>query len=225
MLRDILLVCAADGIIGFSFGALTVSGGLPAWLPTVMSVVVFAGGAQFAAVGVMLAGGGPWAAALTGLALNGRMLAYGFTLPPEVLGRRRLTQLLGLHLIIDETIAFSMRQSTLEAKRRAFWVTGLTLFVVWNLAVVLGVVVGHALGDASRLGLDAAFPAMMLALIWPALSARSTRQRAAAGSVLALIGTQWLAPGLPVLAALVVLVPALLRLRGNKPRDLERAVR
>ena len=55
-LRDISLVCLADAIVGASFGAITVSGGLHPWVPVTMSALVFAGGAQFAAAGVVVIG-------------------------------------------------------------------------------------------------------------------------------------------------------------------------
>jgi predicted branched-subunit amino acid permease len=76
-LHAIALVCLADAIVGASFGAITVSGGLPAWVPVVMSLLIFAGGSQFAAAAVLIAGGSPVAAVLAGLVLNARLLPYG----------------------------------------------------------------------------------------------------------------------------------------------------
>src|SRR4051812_30381674 len=76
--RDIALVCLADGVVGASFGAISVAGGLDVWVPVTLSLLVFAGGAQFSAVGVVLAGGGPFAAVATGLVLNARHVPFGF---------------------------------------------------------------------------------------------------------------------------------------------------
>src|SRR4051794_21657364 len=86
-LRDIALVCLADAIVGAAFGAITVSGGLPLWVPITMSLLVFAGGAQFVAVGVVLAGGGPVAAVTAGLVLNARLLPFGFAVADVLDGR------------------------------------------------------------------------------------------------------------------------------------------
>src|SRR5689334_12405288 len=86
-LRDVLLVWVADALVGLSFGAVAVAGGLPLWVPIAMSVLVFAGGAQFAAVGIVLAGGSPTAAVVTGLLLNARHLAFGFAVA-DLLGNR-----------------------------------------------------------------------------------------------------------------------------------------
>src|SRR6516162_11122847 len=77
LLRDVALVCLADGIVGVSFGAIAVAGGLPWWVPVVMSLLVFAGGSQFAAIGVVLAGGSPLAAVAAGAVLNTRLFPYG----------------------------------------------------------------------------------------------------------------------------------------------------
>jgi 4-azaleucine resistance transporter AzlC len=205
-LRDIALVCLADAIVGASFGAITVSGGLRPWVPISMSVLVFAGGAQFAAAGVVLAGGSPAAAVLAGLVLNARLLPYGFTVADTV-GGRWWTRLLGAHLIVDESVAFTLRQH--ERRRRVtFWTCGLALFGCWNVAVVLGVLAGAVLRNTGSFGLDAAFPTVLLALVLPSLADRGTRNAALAGAVIAVAATPFLPAGLPVLLALAGLVLA-----------------
>lgn len=215
-LRDIALVCVADAIVGASFGAIGVSGGLPLWVPVVMSVVVFAGGSQFAAVGVALAGGGPFAAAATGLVLNARMLPFGFTVADVLAGRPLWQRLLGAHLMTDESVAFTLRQQDPRARRAAYWICGIALFVVWNLAVLVGAAAGGLIGDTDALGLDAAFPAVLLALVLPSLADRDTRNAALAGAVVAVAATPFLPPGLPVLLALTGLL--LVRGRGTRAR-------
>jgi 4-azaleucine resistance transporter AzlC len=206
-LRDISLVCLADAIVGASFGAITVSGGLHPWVPVTMSVLVFAGGAQFAAAGVVLAGGSPAAAVLAGLVLNARLLPYGFTVADTV-GGRWWTRLLGAQLITDETVAFTLRQHERRRRRVTFWTCGLALFGCWNVAVALGVLAGTALRNTGSLGLDAAFPTVLLALVLPALADRGTRNAALAGAVIAVAATPFLPAGLPVLLALAGLVLA-----------------
>jgi branched chain amino acid efflux pump len=109
LLRDVGLVCLADGIVGVSFGATSLGGGLPWWVPVALSLLVFAGGSQIAAVGVVLAGGSPLAAVLAGAVLNTRLFPYGFAVA-DVLGpaagsgavRRWLARLAGTHVITDE---------------------------------------------------------------------------------------------------------------------------
>ena len=200
-MADIALVCAADALVGVSFGAITVSGGLPGWLPVALSVLVFAGGAQFAAVGAVLAGGGAASGVVAGLILNARLLPFGVAVA-DVLGSRWPARLLGAHLVVDESVAFTIRQDDPHRRRAAFWVTGVSLFAVWNLAVVAGALAGRVLRDTDAIGLDAAFPAVLLALVLPTLTGRS-RRPAVVGAVLAVAATTVLPPGLPVLASLL----------------------
>lgn len=206
-LRDIALVCLADAIVGASFGAITVSGGLHPWVPVAMSVLVFAGGAQFAAAGVVLAGGGPAAAVVTGLVLNARLLPYGFAVADAVEGKW-WTRLPGAHLITDETVAFTLRQHGHQGRRASFWTCGLALFLCWNAAVVVGALAGAVMHDTAAFGLDAVFPAVLLALVLPALADRGTRNAALLGAVFAVAATPFLPAGLPVLLALAGLVLA-----------------
>jgi 4-azaleucine resistance transporter AzlC len=206
-LRDIGLVCLADAIVGASFGAITVSGGLRPWVPITMSVLVFAGGAQFAAAGVVLAGGGPAAAVLAGLVLNARLLPYGFSVA-DAIGDRWWARLPGAHLIVDESLAFTLRQQGQERRRAAFWTSGLTLFVCWNAAVVAGALAGAVMRNTGAFGLDAVFPTVLLALVLPSLTDRGARNAALAGAVIAVAATPFLPAGLPVLLALAGLVLA-----------------
>ncbi|MFE2039394.1 AzlC family ABC transporter permease [Streptomyces sp. NPDC059477] len=202
LLRDASLVWLASGVVGVSFGAISVAGGLPVWVPVLMSVLVYAGSAQFSAVGVLLAGGGPVAAAATGLLLNTRTVAFGLAVA-DVLGRGRVARLLGAHLVTDETVAFALAQEDPRRRRAAFWISGIGLFVVWNLGVLAGALAGGALGDTARYGLDAAFPAVLVALVLPTLRKDAAVRRAAlVGAGVALAVTPLVPSGLPVLLAL-----------------------
>ncbi|WP_189251252.1 AzlC family ABC transporter permease [Streptosporangium pseudovulgare] len=215
-LRDIALVCLADALVGASFGAIAVSGGLPPQAPVAMSLLVFAGGAQFAALGVVLAGGGPLAAVASGLVLNARLLPFGFAVA-DAPGGRLAARLAGAHLITDEVVAFVLARHGTRARRVTFWTCGLALFASWNLAVAGGALAGGAvggIGDVGALGLDAAFPAVLLALALPALRERATRRAALYGAAAALAATPLLPAGLPVLLSLGGLA-----LPGARPAD------
>jgi predicted branched-subunit amino acid permease len=176
----------------------------------VLSVVVFAGGAQFAAVGVVLAGGSAVAGVVAGLVLNARLLPFGFAVA-DVLGSRWRTRLLGAHLTTDESVAFAIRHDEPAARRSAFWVCAVALFGCWNLAVVAGASAGRLVADTDAFGLDAAFPAVLVALVVPSLSSPRTRLAAVVGAVLAVATTPFLPPGLPVLVALLGLATAVRR--------------
>jgi predicted branched-subunit amino acid permease len=214
LLRDIALVCLADAVVGASFGATAVAGGLPVWVPVVMSLIVFAGGAQIAAVSVVLAGGSPVAAVLAGAVLNTRLLPYGFAVA-DITEGRWWTRLLGAHITVDESVAFALRADDPRQRRLAFWACGGLLFASWNVAVPLGAIAGTAIHNVNALGLDATFPSVLLALALPALTDRRTCAAAGTGAAAAVALTPVLPAGLPVLAALGGLA-CVWRPRGGK---------
>jgi 4-azaleucine resistance transporter AzlC len=202
--RDIALVCLADGVVGLSYGAISVGGGLDLWVPIAMSLLVFAGASQFLFVGIVAAGGSPIAATVAGLLVNSRHVAFGLAVS-DVIGHgwRRA---LGSHVMTDENVAFALGQDELRHKRAAYWACGIGIFVCWNAGVVVGALAGSVITDTDAFGLDAAFPAVLLALVLPSLKDKATRTAALVGSVAALAVTPFLPAGLPVLLALVGLL-------------------
>jgi 4-azaleucine resistance transporter AzlC len=202
LLRGVALVCVADAIVGAAFGAITVGSGLPVWLPVLLSVVVFAGAAQFLFVGVVASGGNPLAGVAAGLLVNTRLVPLGLAVG-DLLGPGWLRRLVGAHLLVDETVAFTNSQARPEQRRAAYWSCGAALFACWNLGVLLGAAGGGWVTDTDALGLDAAFPAVLLALVLPSLRDPLTRRTAAVGAFIALIASLWLPAGLPVLVALL----------------------
>ncbi|BBH66821.1 hypothetical protein ACTI_35060 [Actinoplanes sp. OR16] len=203
-LRDVGALGAAMVAVGASFGAISIAYGLPPWAPILMSTVVFAGGSQFLAAG-LIAAGNPIAAVLAGLLLNARHLPFGLAIADTIGGRWR-DRLIGSHIMTDEATAFALASTDPVERRRVYWLVGTTLFVTWNIGTVLGVLLGGATGDPDALGLDAAFPAALIALILPSLRDRSTRLVALTGAVIAVALTPLLPAGLPVLCALLGLL-------------------
>ena len=228
--RDVGALALAVGFVGLSFGAIATAAGVPLWAVLAMSVLVFAGGSQFMAVGLI---GNPVAAILAGLLLNARHLPFGLAVgdilhptrvpvpvgagsqPPSLPrtgGRLRL--LIGSHLLIDESTAFALAQPDPPRRRQAYWLTGTALFVAWNLAAPAGALLGRAVGDPNVFGLDAAFPAGLFALLLPTLHGPGRQDAAApwvavAGAVIAVATTPLVPAGLPVLLALAALGLAL----------------
>ena len=212
-LRGILTITGSAAISGASFGAIAVATGQPLWVPITMSALVFAGGSQFLAVGVLAGGGGPVAAVLGGLVLNARHLPFGLAVG-HLVGRGRVARLVGSHLLVDESVAFALAQRDPGQARAALWGCGAGLFAGWNLGTVLGALVGDLIADPAALGLDVVFPVLLLALVLPVLtgSQRHGKLRPVlVGAVVALATTPFLPAGVPVLlslAGLVVLIPA-----------------
>jgi len=203
-------MASAIAVVGMSFGAIAVASGLDWWMPSALSVLVFAGGSQFMVVGVLAAGGGVVAAVAGALVLNARHLPFGLAVG-DIMGRGLLARMVGSHLLIDESVAFAMAQKDDPKRARAvFWFLGTLAFTVWNLGTVVGVAAGQVIGDTDAFGLDAAFPAALLALVLPSLKKARPRNAALLGAVVALAATPFLPAGVPVLLALVglaVLLP------------------
>lgn len=201
--RDIALVCLAVGVIGLSYGAIAVTSGFPWWFPVLMGILVLAASSEFLFIGIIAAGGSPVAALLAGLLVNARHLPFGLAVP-DVLGRG-WRGMLGTHLMNDETVVFAIAQDGLPRKRAAYWACGLGILVCWPIGAALGALLGSVVQDTGALGLDAMFPAVIVALIVPAMKDRRLRTTALAGIVLALATTPYLPAGLPVLVALAAL--------------------
>lgn len=201
----------ATAAYGISFGAFAVSGGLSVLQAQILSVVMFTGGSQFALVGVLAAGGGVSSAVATSTLLGVRNAFYGLSMAPvlDVRGRRRLV---AAQLTIDESTAMAIGRSgpgeTLRAERLAFWATGLSVFVLWNLATLAGSFGAGFIGDPRTYGLDAAIGAGLLALVWPRLVDRRSIGVAVVSAAVALALTPFLQPGVPVLLTAVVAVVA-----------------
>jgi branched chain amino acid efflux pump len=205
VLADIGLACLAVFFIGLSYGAIAVASGFPLWVPAAQSVLVLAGASEFLFVGIVAAAGSPIAAALAGLLVNSRHLPYGLALPPGVTGRR-WSRLLGTHVMNDESVVFALAQPDPERKRAAYWACGLGVLVCWPGGAVIGGLIGSAVHDTSAFGLDAMFPAVILALIVKDLRDTRTLRAALAGAAIALAATPFLPAGLPVLLALAAVL-------------------
>nr|MBA3524700.1 AzlC family ABC transporter permease [Geodermatophilaceae bacterium] len=176
-MRDSLGVGLAVGLYGAAFGAASTSAGLDVLQTCTLSLLMFTGASQFALVGVLGAGGSAVAAVASALLLGSRNALYGVRLsgPLGLLGARRV---LAAHGVIDETTAMALAVPRPELVRVAFSVTGVTLFLGWNLSTLAGALGSQGLGDgAARAALDAVVPAAFLALLWPRLRAGAADRR------------------------------------------------
>jgi predicted branched-subunit amino acid permease len=222
VLRQCLSVGVATGAYGISFGALSVAAGLNLWQTVALSALLFSGASQFAVVGIVAAGGAGGAAVAASTLLGMRNGLYGLQMS-RLLGVRGVRRVPAAQLTIDESTAVAIAQPEPSAQRLGFWGTGLAVYVLWNLTTVLGAVVGNALGDPKRFGLDAAAPAAFCALLWPRLRSGDTRAVAAVAAVIALVVAPHAPAGIPVLvAALAAIVAGLLPSRGPRQRDVLR---
>jgi 4-azaleucine resistance transporter AzlC len=206
-------------LFGVTFGAIATASGLSLPQAVVLSAVGFTGASQFALVGIVATGGTALAAVSAALLLGLRNAFYGLPVS-RALRPRGLRRLWTAHFVIDETTAMTIAQPGASASRLAFWATGLTLFVLWNLGTLVGALIGTGI-DTSALGLDAAAPAIFLALLWPQL-ARERGRVVAVTAVAAALSLVTVAPaGIPVIAAASIAILA--GLIPARPHDTRKA--
>jgi 4-azaleucine resistance transporter AzlC len=201
------------GLYGISFGVLAVAAGLSPAQACVMSMLVFTGASQFAFVGVLAGGGAAVAAMGPAVMLALRNAAYGLSVAPLMRGplaRRAVAA----QLVIDETTAMAQAQDDPRAARRAFLVTGVSVWLCWNVGTLIGALVGGGLGDPRALGLDAMLPAAFLALLAPQLRRPGAPVAAVVGAAVAVALVPFAPLGVPVIAALAGLVPGVLVARS-----------
>ncbi len=207
--RQAWSVGLATGAYGVSFGALSVASGLDVWQTVALSALMFTGGSQFAFVGVIGAGGSGLAAIATATLLGIRNGLYGLQVS-EFLGVRRAQRAIAAHLTIDESTAVAISQDHDHPRRIGFWHTGVAVYIFWNLFTYVVEVVGNALGDPRRWGLDGAAAAAFVALLWPRLRSRDAGATAALAVLVTVLVVPRAPAGIPVLvAALAALVVGL----------------
>ncbi len=198
-----LSISIATGLYGISFGALSVGAGLNLWQTMALSALMFTGGSQFAFIGV-IAGGGTGAAALGAASLLGvRNAVYGMQMN-RMLQPRGWRKAAAAQLTIDESAATASGQLEPQEQQRGFWTAGLGVFVLWNVFTLLGALLGDALGDPRKWGLDGAAVAAFLGLLWPRLRQREPVALAVLCGVVTMLAVPLLPPGLPILVAAVV---------------------
>ncbi|WP_374456532.1 AzlC family ABC transporter permease [Nocardioides sp.] len=218
IVRDGLAVGLATGAYGIGFGAVSVASGLSVAQTCVLSLLMFTGASQFALAGVVAAGGAPMSGAATALLLGTRNTLYGLRMAP-LLKWRGWRRFAAAHVLIDESTAMSVNRDSTAAARLAFLTTGVSVFVLWNLATAIGAVAGEAVGDPRTFGLDAAVGAAFLALLWPRLKDRRNVLVGVLAALVALSMVPLTAPGVPVLAAGGVALLVGVLARGDDPTE------
>lgn len=200
-LRQAASIALAVMPFGLAFGVECTEAGLSASEAAGFSVFVFSGSAQFAAVDIIGDGGTAVSAAVAGLLLNLRSIAFGVVMAPALAGawwKRAVWS----QLMIDESTAVGSAQTTLADQRFGYLVAGVALFVTWNVSTLAGVLAFSSAGDViTDWGIDATIPAAFLALLWPRLRTRDQRTAAAAGAAIALVLAPIAPPGVPIIAA------------------------
>jgi predicted branched-subunit amino acid permease len=203
--RDALSVALTVGAYGVAFGAAGIAAGFSVLQTCLLSLLTFTGASQFAAVGVMAAGGGAASAVAAATVLSTRNTLYGLQMAPLVKAKG-LKRIAAAHVTIDESTGVALAQTPrgVDAMRAGFWLTGVGVFLFWNVFTLVGAVGAKALGNPAAWGLDAAVPAAFLGLLWPRLTSGFLRIVAVVSMAFALVITPWLPAGLPIIASVLV---------------------
>ena len=202
-LRAVFAACVtlgvAVGVFAVSFGVSSVAAGATVAQTCALSLLVFTGASQVSAVSV-IASGGSGASAFGGAAvLAARNAVYGLAMAPHMKGRLPI-RLLAAQLTIDESTAMATAQDDEQHRRAAFWITGVSVYVFWNLGTLIGALVGSSI-DPERYGLDAAFPAAFVAVLFPLLKDRRAALAATIGAVVCAALIPFTPVGVPILCA------------------------
>ena len=190
-----------------------------------LSVLVFAGSAQFSAAGLFGSGAAALEIVSTTFLLNVRHVLYGLSLGRRIplRGWRRAA---AAYFLTDESFGVVAAR---EERTFAFLLGAeLSVFATWNLATLGGALVGTAIPDPAKLGLDLVFPLAFLALLVPLVRTRVELLVAVVSGGMAYVLAEGLPGGLPILVTGIagsLLGASLTRGRPSEEIDLEDAAR
>ncbi len=191
--------------------------GTPPLRAFVASAVIFSATSQFAYLAVREAGGGELAAIIAGIIVATRFGILAVSLVPR-LPKGVFRRALAAVNAFDPNVAIAVQQPTPEGVEREFWRTTFGMMIGWFPGVAVGTFLGDVLGDTSRFGLDALFPAALLAIIGNLLRTRDGRVAGIAGGLLCLVLLPVVPAGLPIILSLGGVVIAV-ALSNERPKE------
>lgn len=195
------------GLYGIAFGAAGIAADFSLLQTCLLSLLTFSGASQFAVIGVLGAGGSALSGIATASLLGIRNSLYGLRMSP-ILQLKGFKKVVGAQVTIDESTGVALGQSELgaDAMRQGFWLTGIGVYIFWNLFTVIGALGAQAMGDPAAWGLDAAVPAAFLGLVWPRLTNTFERTLAVTAMVFSIALTPFVAAGIPIIGTALLAV-------------------
>jgi 4-azaleucine resistance transporter AzlC len=192
---DGLGIIATAAGFGLVYGLAARAAGFSPLEASGMSLIVFAGAAQFAAIGYVLGGFSWLGVVLLTAFLNARHLLYGAALAPYVADRPRPLRALIAHVLTDEAFALSIAHFRRIGRADLWgywWAAIVTTFIPWNIATLVGVTIGGQIPDPTVYGLDVVFPAAMAGLAVGLITGRRELVAALVGAVVGVgVGLAW----------------------------------
>lgn len=208
-LRTVVMITAAMALVGLAYGAMSVAAGLPVWVAPLLGVIVLAGSSEMLYVGLATATS-PWVALPAALLVNVRHVPYGMAL--RIALGRGVGRIYRAHVMNDEAVAFALAERDPERARVALTRIGTGVLIGWPAGALTGSLLGRGI-DQYTFGLDAIFPAVILALVLPAVKRARLRPAVVAAALVSVPAALLLPQGLGPLAGVLALPLALWRSR------------
>ncbi|MGZ9275770.1 MAG: AzlC family ABC transporter permease [Candidatus Limnocylindrales bacterium] len=190
LLTEGLGIAASAIGFGFVYGLSARDAGFSPTEAMAMSLIVFAGAAQFAAVGYVASGlAWPGVILLTAL-LNARHLLYSAALAPWLRDVPFVRRAVMAHLLTDEAFALTIGHFRRLGRpdEWGYWFAAIvSTLIPWNLATLAGVLLGGQIPDPARFGVDIIFPAAMIGLAVGLITGRRELVAAVVGAGVAVI--------------------------------------
>ena len=188
--RDVSPILVGIAPFGLIAGAAGIEAGLSAAQTMGLSVFVFAGASQLAAIELIGQDAGVGLIVITALIINARMMMYSASIAPHILGYRNQLKLLMTYVLTDQAYALSIprfqRTDLSDAHKTRYYLgAALTLWVVWQVTTAIGIVVGAAVPPA--LQLDFAIPLVFLALLSKSIDTSGRQVAAIVGAIVAVL--------------------------------------
>lgn len=194
--------------LGVTLQVALIDAGTSATRAFVASAVIFSATSQFAWLAVRESGGSEWAAILAGWVVASRFGILAVSLAPRLppgLARRALAALNAF----DPNVAIAVQQPTPQEVEREFWRTTIGMLIGWFAGIAVGTWLGNVIGDTERFGLDAVFPAALLAIIGNLLRTEEGRIAAISGGLICLALLPLVPAGLPIILSVFGVAVAL----------------
>jgi 4-azaleucine resistance transporter AzlC len=217
--QDLIAVAPVTMIVSVTFGAATVAAGFPAASAIIMSVAMFSGAAQFAAVGILASGGSAFAAWAAAMLISARFGILAISIATRL--RFTLLERVGASImLVDPNALVAIAHAEDRDARRAFWVLGWSLYALFILGTAVGALSGSLLTERfAVVAIDVALPSFLAGLVVQGMRTRETRTAPVLGIVVAIAMLAFASPEVAILAApvgtLVLLLPWIRRWTGG----------
>ncbi len=198
---EIAAIAATFFTLAIPVSVLHIDAGTEPWLVVAASVIIISATATLAFAAVTAAGGSVLSGVLGGWLVSTRFGLLAAAVSPRLWPQRSAKAAAAL-VTLDPNATLTLNEPVDRGtSRRVFVIMSLALVLPWCIGSAIGVLIGEQIGDISVWGLDAMFPAMFIAIIWPRLRERRSPLVGLSAAVVAVALIEPLPAGLSILIA------------------------